>query len=94
MTSPHQICVAATFDLPDEWIETLKSRDCGLAILRLESYVDHEIRRQTRARLRAIMAEIGGDPWHPFLAEPRKLWIEREQRLGEPTAQIVAGPGA
>lgn len=58
-----------SFTLTEEWIAALSDKHPGLAILRLEGYIDKAVRKSVRKQLRLLIAERGGDVWHPFLSE-------------------------
>lgn len=85
----RKIRINLTFTLSAAWLRAITSEDSGLALLRLQGDVDDEVRRSVRSQLRAILAELGGDPWHAFIAEPHAPWIEREQGKGKPMAPVV-----
>lgn len=59
-------------------IDAITSEHPGLALIRLQGYVEHE---------------LGGQPWNGHIADPRALWIERERREGEPMAPVVSIEG-
>lgn len=61
--------VKASFRLNSEWLRAIAGPDAGLALLRLQSGVEDSVRRIVRKQLRAILAEIGGDPWHYSVAD-------------------------
>lgn len=58
-----------SFTLTEEWVAALSDKHPGLAILRLEGYIDKAVRKSVRKQLRLLIAERGGEAWHPYLSE-------------------------
>lgn len=92
-TDQRRLRVAMTFTLNAAWLRAITSEHPGLALIRLQSDVEHHVRCSVRSQLRAILAELGGDPWNGHIADPRALWIEREQRDCLPMAPVVSIDG-
>lgn len=88
----HQIRIEVLFNLTDRWLRAISAKDNGIALLTLQGDIEHHVRRIVRRQLRAILAELGGDPWSMHVADPRHPRSEREQREGEPMAPVVPGP--
>lgn len=62
--------VKASFRLSEEHLRAIVGQYASFALLRIQSDIEDCIRRIVRKQLRAILAEIGGDPWHYSVAEP------------------------
>lgn len=68
----NELRINLTFKLPDEAVQALLEKHPGLAILRLQDTVEKVVRRRLNEQLRKLLSELGGDPWHYFLKDPRE----------------------